>query len=402
MFGEREDDSSSESNQPIVTSNSSLDSQGLDLFGGLEDEESSESNQPVIARNSSLDSQGLDLFGELEDDSSSESNQPIVTSNSSLDSQGLDLFGEREDEDLFASNSSFAGHDEALNATNDLFQNLLNEDESDAEFLVGENSQELTVETPDLGEQPVTTPPLSPAPTQPKVEPQRPGNQGANPATPSSQSDLSATMAGDQTRSTSELPPALRSRGESSSTSQSAPNNLELSNVAPEDFYIQASPDENLLPIESLKQEDVDSSLNLDSDILEQLESDLYSLEGLENTSLRPSSRSTTVNSGFLANAEANTANPFPEMAEAELGTLEDLFPDILEESSEDEIFTLEQDLDAELLTQEEEANVSLDDILASLTQTEENPINSANPSPETGLETTRMRSNPPKSQKKT
>ncbi len=385
-------------NQPVVARNPSLHSQGLDLFGTLEDEESSPSNQPIVARNPSLDSQGLDLFGELEDEESSESNQPIVARNQSLESQGLDLFGELEDEESSESNFGILGNDEALNVTNELFQNLLSEDESEAGFLVSENSEELTLETPDLGEQPVTTPPLSPATTQSKVEPQRPGNEEASPATPSSQSDLSATLAGVQTRSISELPPALRSRGESSSTSQSAPTNLEPSNVAPEDFYIQASPEENLLPIESLEEEDFDSSLNLDSDILEQLESDLYSLEGLENTSPRSSSRSTTVNSGFLANADANTANPFPEMAEAELGTLEDLFPDILEESSEDEIFTLQEDLDSDLLTQEEEANVSLDDILASLTQTQENPLNSANPAPET----TRMRSNPPKSQKKT
>ncbi|MEZ2303416.1 MAG: hypothetical protein ACBR13_16780, partial [Microcoleus sp.] len=388
---------SSASNQPVVASQSSLDSQGLDLFGELEFEDSSASNQPVVASQSPLDSQGLDLFGELEFEDSSASNQPVVTSESSLDSQGLDLFGELEFEDSSGSNSSLSGNEEALNATNELFQNLLHEDESEAEFLVGENSGDLTLETPDLGEQQVTTPPLSPEPTLPKVEPQLPENQGANPATASSQSELSATEAGDQTRSTSELPRALRSKRESSSTSQSAPTNLEPSNVAPEDFYIQASPDENLLPIESLEEEDVDRSLNLDSDILEQLESDLYSLEGLENTSPRLSPDSTTVNSGFFADAEANTANPFPEMAEAELGTLEDLFPDILEESSEDEIFTLEDDLDSDLLTQEEAANVSLDNILASLTQTEENPINSANPSPETS----RLRSHPPKSQKK-
>ncbi|MEZ2277074.1 MAG: hypothetical protein ACBR12_09180, partial [Microcoleus sp.] len=305
-------------------------------FGELEFEDSSASNQPVVTSESPLDSQGLDLFGELEFEDSSASNQPVVTSESPLDSQGLDLFGELEAEDSSASNSSLSGNEEALNATNELFQNLLHEDESDTE-------------------------------------------------------------AGDQTRSTSELPRALRSKRKSSSTSQSAPTNLEPSNVAPEDFYIQASPDENLLPIESLEEEDVDRSLNLDSDILEQLESDLYSLEGLENTSPRLSPDSTTVNSGFFADAEANTANPFPEMAEAELGTLEDLFPDILEESSEDEIFTLEDDLDSDLLTQEEAANVSLDNILASLTQTEENPINSANPSPETS----RLRSHPPKSQKK-
>ncbi|TAD83701.1 MAG: hypothetical protein EA000_14440 [Oscillatoriales cyanobacterium] len=341
MFGELEDEESSDSNQPIVARNPSLESQGLDLFGALEDEELSPSNQPIVASTPSLHSQGLDLFGELEDEESSDSNQPIVARTPSLESQGLDLFGELEDEESSDSNFSILGNDEALNVTNELFQNLLSEDESEAGFLVSENSEELTLETPDLGEQPVTTPPLSPATTQSKLEP---------------------------------------------------------SNVAPEDFYIQASPEENLLPIESLEEEDFDSSLNLDSDILEQLESDLYSLEGLENTSPRSSSRSTTVNSGFLANADANTANPFPEMAEAELGTLEDLFPDILEESSEDEIFTLQEDLDSDLLTQEEEANVSLDDILASLTQTQENPLNSANPA----SETTRMRSNPPKSQKKT
>ncbi|WP_341733485.1 hypothetical protein [Microcoleus sp. EPA2] len=401
LFGELEAEDSSASNQPVVASESSLDSQGLDLFGELEAEDSSASNQPVVASESSLDSQGLDLFGELEFDDYSASEQPVVASESSLDSQGLDLFGELEAEDSSESNSSFSGNDEALNATNELFQNLLHEDESEAGFLVGENSEELTLETPDLGRQQVTTPPLSPEPTIPKVEPQRLGNQGANPATASSQSELSATEVGTQTRSTSELPGALRSRGESSSTSQSAPTNLEPSNLAPEDFYIQASPDENLLPIESSQEEDVDRSLNLDSDILEQLESDLYSLEGLENTNPRPSPDSTTVKSGFFADAEANTANPFPEMAEAELGTLEDLFPDILQESSEDEIFTLEDDLDSDLLTQEEAANVSLDDILASLTPTQENPINSANPSPETAAETTRMRSNSPKSQKK-
>ena len=270
-----------------------------------------------------------------------------------------------------------------------MFSNLVYEDES----------------IPQSQENKVIAPPQFLEPTALKVQPQIDADDRENAETAPKGGEISGTDAGNQTRTalpsligTAEISSTSPNEAPPSPTETIAPTNLESSNVAPEDVYIHASADENLLPIERENQEDVDRSLNLDSDILEQLESDLYSLEGLQNSSPTRSQPSATVNSGFLAGASDSGAdNPFAELAEEELGTLEDLFPDMLELSSEDEmdeIFTLEEELDAELLAEGENENMSLDDILASLSATDQTST------PISG-ETQRLRSNAPESQKK-
>ncbi len=366
-------------------------------------------NQPVAASHQSLNN-SEDLFSNLVDEEESVvQNYPVAVSHQSPnDSEDLfsNLVDEEESMPQSQENPETA---EPLNSPFDLFQNLLDEDDSVEHFMENENRdfviansvEKLTLDTPDLLEpEKVIALPQFPEPTALKVQPQIDTDDRENAETAPKGGEISGTDAGDRTRT------ALPSL--SSSTSQNedppnptetiAPTNLDRSNIAPEDVYIQASADENLLPVERENQEDVDRSLNLDSDILQQLESDLYNLEGLPNTSHKRSQPSATVNSGFLADAlNSNAENPFAELEEAELGTLEDLFPDMLELSSEDEmdeIFTLEEELDVELLAEDENGDVSLDDILASLTATDQT-------SAQISGETQRLRSNPPESQKK-
>ena len=338
--------------------------------------------------------------------------QPVNASYESLNNSE-DLFSNLVDEEeSVPQNQQNPETTEPLNTTFELFQNLLDEDDSVEDYRVNENLdfgipnsvEELTLDTPDLVEQEeVRTLALFPQPTVSIVKPQIDADDRENAENTPKGREISDTSAGDQTLA---APPSLSRTAEISSTSQNLPpqNQTERSastssNVAPGDVYIQASPDENLLPVEQENEEDVDRSLNLDNNILEQLESDLYSLEGLPNSSSLRSQPSATLNSGFLLGAsDSGAENPFAKLAEEELGTLEDLFPDMLELSSEDEIdeiFTLEEELDVELLAQEEEENVSLDDILASLIEADQ-------ASAKISGDTQKLRSNPPESQKKT
>ena len=366
-------------------------------------------NQPVAASYESLKN-SEDLFSNLVDEEELVPQNKPVNANHELLDNSEDLFSNLVDEEeLVPQNPKKLETAEPLDATFELFQNLLDEDDSVEDFLGSEESnfviansvEKLSLEPPELVEQEeVRTLDLFPQSTAPKID----ADDRENAETEPEAGEISGTVAGDQTGT---APPALRSTAEISSTSQNAnlpapteriaPTNLDGRNVAPEDVYIQASPDENLLPVEE-EGEEVDRSLNLDSDILQQLESDLYSLEGLQNTSSERSTPSATVNSGFLAGASDSRAeNPFAQLAEEELGTLEDLFPDMLEFSSEDEmdeIFTLEDELDVELLAEDENGDVSLDDILASLTATDQTAAQISG-------ETQRLRSNRLESQKK-
>ncbi|MDQ2098844.1 MAG: hypothetical protein QQW96_14480 [Tychonema bourrellyi B0820] len=337
--------------------------------------------------------------------------QPVNASYESLNNSE-DLFSNLVDEEeLVHQNQEVVETNEPINGTFTLFQNLLDEDDSVEDYRVNENLEfgiansveELTLDTPDLVKQEeVVKLALFPQPTAPMVEPQIDADDRENAENTPKGREISDTSAGDQTLA---APPSLSRTAEISSTSQNLPpqNQTERSastssNVAPGDVYIQASPDENLLPVEQENEEDVDRSLNLDNDILEQLESDLYSLEGLPNSSSLRSQPSATLNSGFLVDAsDSGAENPFAKLAEEELGTLEDLFPDMLELSSEDEIdeiLTLEDELDVELLAQEEDENVSLDDILASLIEADQ-------ASAQISGDTQKLGSNSPESQKK-
>jgi hypothetical protein len=166
-----------------------------------------------------------------------------------------------------------------------------------------------------------------------------------------------------------------------------------------DDAYIQASPDEDLLPLEALE-DDLDRALNLDNNTLEQLEADLYNLEGLENTSSRRSISQAANSLDLSASSpDGGAKNPFTLAVEEELGTLEDLFADVLELSVEDEPFVLEDELDDDLFAEEDESNLTLDEILASFTESDRALTDS--PPLETAP-TNELRSNPPEKKKKT
>ncbi|MFM9265138.1 hypothetical protein [Tychonema sp. BBK16] len=342
--------------QPVSSrSRPSINTQ--DLFASLLGEEDLPPQEPAGNANAQSSADTEDLFSNLVDDDDLFPEELTISDRdeSSIDTE--DLFSNLvDDESQFPEEPAISETDAPLNAGFELSPNTLDEDDSVADFLVDENSdfvnsnsvENLTLDTPNpLREEEVVTVRLFPETT------------------------VSRTI---------------------------AQTNLDRSHVAPGDVYIQASPDENLLPVEQENEEDVDRSLNLDNDILEQLESDLYSLEGLPNISPRRSQPSATLNSGFLiSTSDGDAKNPFAELAEEELGTLEDLFPDMLELSSEDEmaeIFTLEEKLDVELLAQEEDENVSLDDILASLIEADQ-------ASAQISQQTNKLRSNSPESQKK-
>jgi hypothetical protein len=343
-----------------------------DLFASLLGEEDLPPQKAAANTNTQSPIDTEDLFSNLLDDEAALPEEPTVSARdeSSIDTE--DLFSNlMDDEAQSPEESTIAETDVPVNAEFELSPNILDEDDSVEDFLSDKNSdfvisnsvENLTLDTPNsLIEEEVITLRLFPE------------------------------------RTTSLQQPVNAVDGKPLETVSKT--NLDYSNVAPEDVYIQASPDEILLPAELDDQEDVDRSLSLENDILEQLESDLYSLEGLPSSSPRRSEASTTLNSGFLTSAsDSDAENPFGELAEAELGTLEDLFPEMLELSSEDEeemdeIFTLEEELDAELLAEDEDGNVSLDDILASLIETDPT-------SAEISGETQKLRSHPSESQKK-
>ncbi len=329
--------------------------------------------------------------------------QPVNASYESLNNSE-DLFSNLvDDEDLLPQRQSISNRSGQSLNTQDLFASLLGEEDLPPRKEAGNAHTQSPIDIEDLFSNLIDD--EAPLPEEPTIsETDAPVNSGFE----LSPNTLNADDSTDESR-TQPLPPSsLRCTTESSSISQIespptatetiAQTNIDHSNVAPEDVYIHASPDENLLPVEQESEKDVDRSLNLDNDVLEQLESDLYSLEGLPNSSPGRSQPLVTLNSGFLVGAsDSGAENPFAELAEEEVGTLEDLFPDMLELSSEDEMdefFTLEEELDVELLAEDEEENVSLDDILASLIQTDPT-------SPETSQKTNKLRSNSPESQKK-
>lgn len=433
--------------QPVYTSDrSSIDTE--DLSSNLLDDEDLLPRRPSISDNSRRSLNTQDLFASLLGEEDLPPQEPAGNANAKSSTDTEDLFSNLVgDDDLFPEELTISARDESSIDTEDLFSNLvddesqfpeepailetdapvntgfelssntLDEDESVEDFLVDENSyfvssnsvENLTLDTPNsLREEEVVTVRLFPETTISGLQQQVNAGDGEAPETVSKRNELFGTPT-DESRVESSPSLSLRTTRESSSISQIghppaatetiAKTNLDRSHVAPEDVYIQASPDENLLPVELDNQEDVDRSLNLENDILEQLESDLYSLEGLPNSSPRRSEASATVNSGFLVDAsDSGAENPFAELAEAELGTLEDLFPEMLELSSEDEdemdeIFTLEEELDAELSAENEDGNVSLDDILASLIE--------ADPNSAAISDTQKLRSNPSESQKK-
>jgi len=300
---------------------------------------------------------------------------------------------------------------ESLNMTEDLLVNLLDEGESlenilvgeDSEFVIGNSVNDLTLDTADLFEPQVATVPQVPEPQASTASLQIDPDDRENLETAQNrgeQFDAAVPQSGSlPLRTPPEISPNLPSAGPRvPSAGDVQTGEFDTSSQGLDDAYIQASPDEDLLPVEALE-DDLDRALNLDNNTLELLEADLYNLEGLENTSSRRSNSSAANSLDLSASSpEGGAQNPFALAAEEELGTLEDLFSDVLELSSEDEPFVLEDELEDDLFAEEDESNLTLDEILASLTETDR-PLTDS-PPPETA-EINELRSSPPESQKK-
>ena len=300
---------------------------------------------------------------------------------------------------------------ESLNMTEDLFVNLLDEGESLENILVGEDSEfvghtvnDLTLDSANLFEPQVATvsqvsePPASTASRQIDPDDRENLETAQNRGEPE---DAAVPQSGSLPLKT----PAEISRNLPTAEPRVPSSvNIHTGEFDPswqrlDDAYIQASPDEDLLPLEALE-DDLDQALNLDNNTLEQLEADLYNLEGLENTSSRRSNSSAANSLDLSASSPSGGAkNPFAVAAEEELGTLEDLFADVLEVSLEDEAFVLEDELEDDLFAEEDESNLTLDEILASFTESDRPRTDS--PPPDTA-ETNELRSSPPKNKKKT
>ncbi|MEG4349962.1 hypothetical protein QUA74_09505 [Microcoleus sp. LAD1_D3] len=302
---------------------------------------------------------------------------------------------------------------DSVKMTEDLFLNLLDEGEpgedilvdEDSEFVIGNAGESLTLDSADLFEPQVATVPQVSEPPASTAEVQLDADDRENIET--------AQNRGEQFGATvpQSAPVPLKTPAEISPNRPSGTPHVpsvgdvqtgefDSSSQRLDDGYIQASADEDLLPVEALE-DDLDRALNLDNNTLELLETDLYNLEGLGNTSFGRSNFSATNSLDLSASSseEGGAKNPFVEVAEEELGTLEDLFSDVLELSPEDEPFVLENELEDDLFAEEDDSNLTLDEILATLTETDR-PLADSPP-----LETTQineLRSSPPESKKKT
>ena len=317
---------------------------------------------------------------------------------------------------------------EPLITTGDFFANQLDEDESVEKFLGRENSdfvaahyvEDITLDTEDLFAPEVAGLPQVSAPlastSEPQLDLEEPKNQEI---APKNQAELDSAAA-HKTRPLPPPPPppAFRTTPATTSTRPGAGPGVpsagevqtgELGAVAQrlDDAYIQASPDEDLLPI-ARSEDSLDRTLNLDNNTLQQLEADLYSMEGVENPIERRSPPSSALNSQQLVdypdgNAETPPYDRHNEPDAEELATLDDLFAHVLEASSdEDETLSWEEELDAELFSSSEASSLSLDEILVSLTQTENPPMNSPNQESETAEERNAPQSNSGEIKKKT
>ncbi|NQE33188.1 hypothetical protein [Microcoleus asticus] len=302
---------------------------------------------------------------------------------------------------------------DALNMTEDLFVNLLDEGESleenilvnpDSNFVIGNSVESLTLDSAGLFEPQVASVPQVSEPPASTASLQLDADDRENLETAQNRGeDFDAAMP--------ESPPLpLRTPAEISRNRPSAAPGLSsigdfqtgesgTSSQRLDDGYIQASADEDLLPVEALE-DDLDRALNLDNNTLQLLETDLYNLEGLGNTSFGRSNSSAANSLDLSASSpEVGAKNPFAEAVDEELGTLEDLFSEVLQLSSDDEPFVVEDELEDDLFAEEDESNLTLDEILASLTETDR-PLTDS-PPPETA-ETNELPSTPPENKKKT
>ncbi|MEG5136467.1 MULTISPECIES: hypothetical protein [unclassified Microcoleus] len=283
---------------------------------------------------------------------------------------------------------------EPLNTVEDLFANLLDEGESlsdymtdeESEFVIGNSVEALTLDTEDLFEPQVTTiPQVSEPPALSSIA--ATVSQVSEPSALSSiepKVDLDDRENLETAQNLSEYFDTAATPPSPAEISPNQPNHVPsardvqtdefgTSSQGLDDVYIQASPDEDLLPVEALE-DDLDRALKLDVNTLELLETDLYNLEGLDNTAERRS------NSSAVNSLDLSASDPSGEAAEEELGSLEDLFSDVLELSSEDEPFVLEDELEDDLFAEEDESNLTLDEILASLNDTNGEQSQTAEP----------------------
>jgi hypothetical protein len=312
---------------------------------------------------------------------------------------------------------------EPLNTTEELFVNLLDEGESledfladeDSEFVIGNSVDALTLDTEDLFEPQVSTVPevselsalssiegtvsqVSELPALSSIDPQLDLDDRENLETAQNLGEHFDTTAvpplSEDLSVPAEISPNQLRGARVPSARDVQTDELGISSQAIDDVYIQASPDEDLLPVEALE-DDLDRALKLDVNTMELLETDLYNLEGLDNTA-QQRSNSNAANSLdlFASSPEDGADNPFGEVAEEELGSLEDLFSDVLELSPDDEPFVLKDELEDDLFAEEDESKLTLDDILASLNETDRVEAQTA--------QTHKLRSSPPETKKKT
>ena len=310
-----------------------------------------------------------------------------------------------ESEPIKAQNLAVDETTEPLNTAEDLFVNLLDEGESlenilvgeDSDFIIGNSVDDLTLDTVDLFEPQVATvaqvsePDLPPIADRPIDADDRPNlettqNRGEHFDTPAVVDRQQQAPPSPSASSVAEISQNRPSAIRLPSARDVHTGEFDTPSQRLDDAYIQASPDEDLLPVEALE-DDLDRALNLDINTLELLETDLYNLEGLPNTSPGRSNSSATISA---SSPKGGAKNPFAEPAEEELGTLEDLFSDVLGVSSEDEPFILEDEFEDDLFAEEDESKLTLDEILANLTETDS-----------ATAKTDEVRSSPPESKKK-
>ncbi|HLO49159.1 MAG TPA: hypothetical protein VK211_12145 [Kamptonema sp.] len=142
------------------------------------------------------------------------------------------------------------------------------------------------------------------------------------------------------------------------------------------DVYIPASPDENLLPTETPLAEP-EQALLLNANALQQLQADLFSLEGIESPNASQSS-SVIVSEQFSFSdfSEVEAENPFIVSAEEEMTSLDDLFAEVLEMPVAAAQYPSQEEVAAEQFSPNDASNMTLEDILASLMEAEATPLN--------------------------
>ena len=142
------------------------------------------------------------------------------------------------------------------------------------------------------------------------------------------------------------------------------------------DIYVQASPDENLLPVEA-PEEEQEQGILVDRNTLERLQADLFSLEGMDSAlPQEASSIASPEPFTFSDFSQVEAENPFIVSAEEEMTTLDDLFTEVFEMPVAAAPYAVEVETAAPEFSQGDSSNMTLEDILASLMEAEATPLN--------------------------